>query len=381
MRPLLATLLLAALTAPPATAGEITVDPFMQTVDTSRLQLTFDYDRPEFLRTVVFKDFHPFLDIAGEDGRGREFWGQTRRGVDSTGFVLNDQLETHEWQVLDDFGLGASIRIWSQSPEQPPVSTTYIFHADQPWFVVERTVHFGERPDSAAYQAYAARVSFLSTYRALRWRDVTGAYIQRGYCFGGCKTQGWDGRWLEHISLANSGSFSVAQIYSDSMPPGTPIVRGSGAESYAGWVAPLVPAGPHTTDVTTRVMVVFSTSPGDTAMLDSLWTLFNDHDGWTLDVPPSAPPGGPRLAVTPNPAAGPARIAWTMPAPARATLEVLDVSGRRIVTLFDGEAPAGAHAREWNGRDALGRTAPPGVYLARLVTPGAVSTARIVRVR
>lgn len=381
MRPLLATLLLAALTAPPATAGVITVDPFMQTVETSRFKLTFDYDRPEFLRTVVFKDFHPYLDLAGEDGRGREFWGQTRRGVDSTGFVLNDQLETHEWQVLDSFGLGARIGVWSQSPGQPPVSTTYIFLADQPWYVVERTVHFGQHPDSAAYQAYAARVSFLSSYRALRWRDVTGAYVQRGYCFGGCLTQSWDGRWLEHISVAATGSFSVAQIYPGSMPPGTPIVRGSGAESLAGWVAPLVAAGPHDTDATSRVMVAFSTTPGDTASLDSLWAFFNADGAWTLDVPRAAPPAPPRLAVTPNPAAGPARIAWTMAAPARATLEVLDVGGRRIATLFEGEAAEGPHARSWSGRDALGRAAPPGVYLARLVTPGAVSTARIVRVR
>lgn len=381
MRPLLATLLLAALSAPPATAGEVTVDPFLQTVETSRLELAFDFDRPEFLRTVVFKDYHPFRDIAGEDGRGREFWGQTRRGVDSTGFVLNDQLESHQWEVLESFGPGARVRIWSQSPDQPPVTTTYVFHADQPWFVVERTIHFSQRPDSAAYQAYAARVSFLNSYRALRWRDVTGAYLQRGYCFGGCETPSWDGRWLEHISLSNDGSFGVALIYPDSMPPGTTIVRGSGAESLAGWVAPLAAAGAHDADVTTRLMVAFSTTPGDTAALDSLWTLFNDHGAWTLDAPRPAPPSGPRLAVSPNPAAGPARIAWTMTASARATLEVLDLGGRRVATLFDGEAAAGEHARAWSGRDGHGRAMSPGVYLARLVTPGAVSTTRLVRLR
>ena len=73
MRPHLAILLLAALTAPPATAGEVTVDPFLQTVETSRLKVTFDFDRPDLVRNVVFKDYHPFRDLAGEDGRGREF--------------------------------------------------------------------------------------------------------------------------------------------------------------------------------------------------------------------------------------------------------------------------------------------------------------------
>lgn len=380
MRPLLAILLLAALTAPPATAGEVVVDALQQTVETSRLRLGFDFGRPDFLRTVVFKDYHPARDLAGEDSGGFEFWGQSRRGVDSTGFVLNDLLEIHRWEVLDDLGWGARVRTWSQSQDQPPVSTTYTFLADQPWFVVERTVHFGERPDSAAYQAYAPRVGFLASYRALRWRDVSGAYLQRGYCFGGCVTQSWDGRWLEHISITNTDSFSVAQVYPSSMAPGTPIVRGSGPASLAGWVAPLAPAGLHDADETARVMIAFSTTPGDTAALDSLWTLFNGG-GWTLDVPPGAPPRPARLAIAPNPAAGPSRIAWTLGAPARATLEVLDLSGRRIATLFEGVAAAGEHAHAWDGRDADGRAMPPGVYLARLVTPGGARTARLVRVR
>lgn len=380
MRQLPAFLLLAALSAPPALAGVVSVDAFQQVVETSRLRLVFDIDRPEFMINVYFKDWNPLRDIGGEDAHVREFWGQTRRGVDSTGFVLNEQLESHDWQVLDSQGSSAHVRIESRSENQPPVTTTYTFFADVPWYVVERTVHYGERPDSAAAQLYATRVSFVSSYRALRWRDVDGRYVQRGYCFGGCLTPNWDGRWLEHVSLANTDSFSVAQIYLDTMPRGTPIVRGSGPESLAGWVAPVLPAGPHLADVTTRLMVAFSTSAGDTAALDSLWWIFNATRG-TLGVPASPPAATPRLAVTPNPAAGPSRFAWTMPVAARATLEVLDVSGRRVATLFAGEAAAGGHALAWNGRDAAGRALPSGVYLARLVTPGAVSTTRVVRVR
>lgn len=381
MRPRLAILLLAALSAPPATAGEVAVDPFMRSVESTRFRLVFDYDRPELLRSVYFKDWNPLRDIAGEDGRGREFWGQTRRGVDSTGYVLNDQLETQSWDVLDAFGQGARVRIHSTSPNQPPVTTTYTFLADQPWYVVERTIHFGQRPDSAACQVYAARVNFLNTYRALRWRDVTGAYIQRGYCFAGCVTQGWDGRWLEHISTINGAGFSVAQVYPDSMPPGTPLVRGSGPETFAGWVAPLLPAGRRDTDLTERVLVAFSTSPGDTARLDSLWTLFNADGAWTLGVAPPAGPARLALAVSPNPAAGPVRLAWTMPAAGRARLEVLDLAGRRVALLLDGDAAAGTHARTWNGRGTDGRRVPPGVYLARLVTPHGIATTRIVRNR
>lgn len=381
MRPHLAFLLLAALSAPPATAGEVVVDPFMRTVETSRFRMTFDYDRPELVRSLYFKDWNPTRDLAGENGPGLEFWGQSLREVSTTGFVVNNQLEDQSWEVLTDFGAGAALRVWSQSLDQPPVTTLYRFLADQPWFVVERTVHFSQRPDSAACQLYAPRVSFVNSYRALRWRDVSGAYVQRGYCPGGCETPSWDGRWLEHISIAPTDSFSVAQVYPDSTPPGTPIVRGSGPESYSGWVAPLVPAGWKDTDLTTRILVAFSTTPGDTAVLDSLWTLFNDHDGWTLAVAPPAPPARLALAASPNPAAGAVRLAWTMAAPGRARLEVLDAAGRRVALPLDAALPAGPASLAWDGRDDAGRETPPGVYLARLATPAGVATRRIARVR
>ena len=383
MRPSLAFLLIAALATPPALAGVVTVDAPSQTVESSRLRLSFDFGRPEFVRNVYFKDWDPDRDIAGEDGQVYEFWGQSLRGVNSPGYVDNNQLESHTWDVLQAPGPMARIRVQSESTGQPPVTTTYTFFADQPWFVVERTVHFSQFPDSAASQYYSPRVAFWSSYRALRYRDVSGRFVQKGYCYAGCTTPSWDGRWLEHISLANQDSFSVAQIYPDTMPPGTLIVRGSGPESFAGWVSPLSPAGPRNTDVTTRVMIAFSTSASDTAALDSLWTFFNAGGSWTVGVPanPAAAGERTRLAVSPNPAAGPAHLAWTLPASGRVTLEVLDVTGRRVASLFEGDAAAGPHALRWDGRDASGRAVPPGVYLARLVTPGAVATTRLVRVR
>lgn len=382
MRPHLAILLLAALSAPPALAGEVVIDPFMQSVETPRLRLTFDFDRPDLVRSLYWKDWSATRDLAGENGNGLEFWGQTFRGVAGKGYIVNNLLESHTWQVQTSFGAGAAVRITSRSTNLPSVTTTYFFLADQPWFVVERTVHFSEVPDTAACQLYVPRVAFVNSYRALRWRDVSGAYVQRGYCAGGCTSPSWDGRWIEHISTTNTDSFSVAQIYPDTLPPGTLLARGSGPESYAGWACPIVPATLHDHDLTTRVMIAFSRAAGDTARLDSLWALFNDHDGWTLDVPSGpAPPPVLVLAVTPNPAAGPTRFAWTLPARSRMRLEVLDAAGRRVATPFDGEREAGANSIAWDGRDDGGRRLPPGVYLARLVTPSGAATARVARVR
>lgn len=383
MRPSLAFLLATALTAAPAHAGVVTVDAPSQTVESSRLRAIFDFGRPEFLRNLFFKDWNPNVDIAGEDGQVKEFWGQSLREVSSPGYVDNNQLETHTWEVLQSTGSMVRVRVHSESTDQPPVTTTYTFVADQPWFVVQRTVHFSQMPDSAASQYYSPRVAFLSSYRALRWRDVSGRFVQKGYCYNGCQTPSWDGRWIEHISLASQDSFSVAQIYPASLPPGTIIVRGSGPESFAGWVSPLAPAGLRHTDVTTRMMMAFSTAVSDTTKLDSLWTFFNTDGVWTVGVPTivAAPAARPSLAVSPNPAAGPAHLSWTLPASGRVTLEVLDVTGRRVAALFEGEALAGPHSLRWDGRDAAGRAVPRGVYLARLVTPGAVATTRLVRVR
>jgi len=383
MRPFLAFLFVASLAAAPARAGVVTVDAPSQTVESSRLLVIFDFGRPEFLRNLFFKDWDPTADIAGEDGQVKEFWGQSLRDVNTPGYIDNYQLESHTWEVLQSTGAFARIRVQSESTGQPPVTTTYTFVADQPWFVVQRTVHFSQVPDSAASQYYSPRVAFLNSYRALRWRDVSGKFVQKGYCYTGCTTPSWDGRWLEHVSLATQDSFSVAQIYPNTMPAGTIIVRGSGPESLAGWVSPLAPAGLRHTDVTTRVMIAFSTIASDTTKLDALWTFFNTNGPWTVDVPetPASPAARPHLAVSPNPAAGPAHLSWTLPAAGRVTLEVLDVSGRRVAALFEGEAIAGPHAHHWDGRDDAGRAAPPGVYLARLVTPGAIATTRIVRIR
>jgi hypothetical protein len=48
------------------------------------------------------------------------------------------------------------------------------------------------------------------------------------------------------------------------------------------------------------------------------------------------------------------------------------------VTLLEAVLPAGRHARSWDGRDAGGRSAPAGVYLARLSGTTGTATRRFV---
>jgi hypothetical protein len=67
--------------------------------------------------------------------------------------------------------------------------------------------------------------------------------------------------------------------------------------------------------------------------------------------------------------------------PARATLVVYDVLGRRVRTLIDGEVIAGEQAVTWDGGSDAGGPAPSGVYVARLESGESEKTIRILFVR
>ncbi len=64
------------------------------------------------------------------------------------------------------------------------------------------------------------------------------------------------------------------------------------------------------------------------------------------------------------------------------TLDVLDVSGRRVRRIVDGALQApGLQTAAWDGRDDIGRIAPSGAYVLRLRAAGETRTLRCVRVR
>lgn len=71
-------------------------------------------------------------------------------------------------------------------------------------------------------------------------------------------------------------------------------------------------------------------------------------------------------ACYPNPFNPLTKIAFELPAPARARLEVLDVAGRRVAVLLDEPRAGGRHVVEWDGRDAQGRGVASGTYYYRL---------------
>ena len=80
--------------------------------------------------------------------------------------------------------------------------------------------------------------------------------------------------------------------------------------------------------------------------------------------------------ATPNPARGANRFDFSLARAGRASLVLLDVSGRIVRTLADGDFAAGPQAVGWDGRDQGGTRVAPGIYHARLVTAQGTFTRR-----
>lgn len=92
----------------------------------------------------------------------------------------------------------------------------------------------------------------------------------------------------------------------------------------------------------------------------------------------------PRLLLTradPNPFTTTIQIGYALPQPGPVRLAVYDLLGRRARVLCDGVRAAGRHRASWDGRDALGRPMPSGVYFARLEAGGESATWRICLAR
>jgi flagellar hook assembly protein FlgD len=70
---------------------------------------------------------------------------------------------------------------------------------------------------------------------------------------------------------------------------------------------------------------------------------------------------------------------FALPRAARARLDVYDVAGRLVATVFDGALPAGPGELRWNGHDAAGRSLGAGIYFYRLSADGERLTVRGIK--
>jgi hypothetical protein len=106
--------------------------------------------------------------------------------------------------------------------------------------------------------------------------------------------------------------------------------------------------------------------------------LSNPIPGVSATPVPSAPAV---LQLAPNPFARWTALRFALAEPARASLAILDVTGRRVVELAAGLHERGVHAFTWRGEDGEGRPVPSGVYLVRLSVGDRGTSRRIVLLR
>lgn len=89
--------------------------------------------------------------------------------------------------------------------------------------------------------------------------------------------------------------------------------------------------------------------------------------------------GALRLSAYPNPSDGALSISWSAPDGWRVALELFDIHGRSVTSLFRGRPGEPDGTLLWSPRDASGGRLSDGIYFLRLATDTGTRTERIVR--
>lgn len=177
-----------------------------------------------------------------------------------------------------------------------------------------------------------------------------------------------------------AGNVPITVIGQNFGPPGAALAR---TIRLAGQACVLDGA------VSTDDGLVVTVPPGPAGPVDVVVTIDGVADtlegaftyGNSTGVPP--PPAAPRelaLRAGPTPFRDGLALSFAVPAAGRWTLELYDSRGARV-RRFEGESPGAAHELRWDGRDAAGRDAAPGVYFARLATKAGERVIRAVKLR
>jgi len=125
-------------------------------------------------------------------------------------------------------------------------------------------------------------------------------------------------------------------------------------------------------DTYTAYMIIENDGPSGTVIVP---VTMNVTAGTSAAVTPEV------FALTgnfPNPFNPKTAISFSLAREGVTTIEVLDLRGYLVTTLFQGNLEAGHHLVDWDGLDANGRMVAAGTYLARLRTPGHEAVSKMV---
>ena len=83
----------------------------------------------------------------------------------------------------------------------------------------------------------------------------------------------------------------------------------------------------------------------------------------------------------PNPFNPETTIRFDLPQPTEIELVIHNLAAQKVVTLVQGNRPAGSYSLRWDGRDDHGRELASGVYLYRLSTADGITTRKLLLLR
>jgi hypothetical protein len=216
-------------------------------------------------------------------------------------------------------------------------------------------------------------------------------------------------------ALEPDGDATPIRAYQPPAPPGRSprlwIVESGEGEHAAALAAEL---RPETQVMTWRLRLASSQAPGELALVmtadrvpDPALVMIEDRrSGWmhelksgeplplaafdgarelilTVDRRPESPSPEPRTSGSrpfpyPNPFRREVGLVLETAAPARLSVEIVDVAGRLVRTLAR-DVGAGEHVLTWDGRNAIGSPVSPGVYFMRHRADGRAGTTRVLK--
>jgi hypothetical protein len=109
-------------------------------------------------------------------------------------------------------------------------------------------------------------------------------------------------------------------------------------------------------------------------------TMYDAAAGQLLHVPPGDLSRLGFRTPWPNPSRNDVLLTLAVPSSAPLEVDVLDIAGRRVHSLFRGTPGVGELAMRWDGRTSDGGVAKAGLYFVRARLGGEVTRTRIVRV-
>ena len=100
--------------------------------------------------------------------------------------------------------------------------------------------------------------------------------------------------------------------------------------------------------------------------------------GWKDETPATTTRDYQLYQNYPNPFNPETIITFNLPEDSEVTLDIYNILGQRIITVFHNNLSAGRHSFRWDGRDNSGQEVPSGVYLYHLKAGGHVQTKKMM---